>query len=225
MACRACPGGARDTASRTWNGLRSRRKMLDVPVPPPVWGRVSEPAGPVEVRPRHDSRSPVRQYVLQAQSVLLGAWPSVRLRLHRTSSYRPKPLPVLRWVDNLRPWRPSASLPNSKTVPRGLVPSLRYGLDLNGLRRDASVWAVLFVILLFLVIEIAMHDSSRYAGVTSVNTAQASAVPSQPTVASDATTLSKPQAGLRQLHPAGKATTRSAHRRRQRTHSANSSTK
>src|SRR5205807_2699353 len=85
-------------------------------------------------------------------------------RLHRTSSYRPKPLPVLRWVDNLRPWRPSASLPNSKTVPRGLVPSLRYGLDLNGLRRDPSVWAVLFVILLFLLIECEMHDSSSCFG-------------------------------------------------------------
>ena len=76
-------------------------------------------------------------------------------------------------------------------------------LDLNWLRRDAPVWAVLFVILLFLFLQMGMHDSSKHVPVPSVNAAQASAVASKPTVASDVTS-SKPQAGLHKLRQGGK---------------------
>jgi hypothetical protein len=214
--------GAKHAAAPTLKGLRNLRgKLRKVPVPP-TWRRVSDPSGLIEDRPPQDSHA--CPYVVRAQSVLIGAWRNIPFRLRQISRYRPKLLAVLRWADNPRYGRSSSSLPNSRTVPRGMAPGLRYRLDLKGLCRDGPVWAVLLVILLFLVIEMGTHDSSRYTGATSLGTAQATTVPRKPTVASDAG-LSKPQAGLRKLQPAGKMTTRSAHRRRKQTVPINSAAK
>ena len=215
----------KDAASRSLNGLRNLSGNTRHEVVAPHAEQVSGQSGLVEHRPRHDSHSTVRRYVLQAQSLLLGAWQSVRIQLRRNAQCQPKPLPVRRWTDDLYRWRPSSSLPNWKTVGKQLVSSFGSMLDLNWLRRDAPVWAVLFVILLFLFLQMGMHDSSKHVPVPSVNAAQASAVASKPTVASDVTS-SKPQAGLHKLRQGGKATAHTAaHRRRKPTRPANWSAK
>src|SRR5437660_8410603 len=169
----------KDAASRSLNGLRNLSGNTRHEVVAPHAEQVSGQSGLVEHRPRHDSHSTVRRYVLQAQSLLLGAWQSVRIQLRRNAQCQPKPLPVRRWTDDLYRWRPSSSLPNWKTVGKQLVSSFGSMLDLNWLRRDAPVWAVLFVILLFLFLQMGMHDSSKHVPVPSVNAAQASAVRSE----------------------------------------------
>src|SRR5919109_698771 len=159
---------------------------------------------------------------LHAPPALLAARQSARLHLRRIARYQPKPLPVRRWVEELHSSLASSSLPNFKSVRKEPCSGLGYRFDLNGLRRDGAVWAVLFVILLFLVLEMGMHNSARYAPVTSINAAQASTVPSKAAVAGNATSP-KPQAGLHKLRQAGKVTAGSARRHRKPSRPASSS--